>query len=131
MYDTGFCTGLVSGRFVRDSDGCGAYGRKGEETMNREKRMDIGGGYTLVRDPYCCWIEAKHIVTKGKHEGNEVIRRVSGYHPTVESALLSLSDVRLRKIDAESIQSLIDEIKTLKSNVQAWARAIEEQEGRR
>lgn len=96
--------------------------------MRGEKRMDIGGGYTLVRDPYCCWIEAKHVVTKGKHEGNEVIRRVSGYHPTVEDALLSLSDARLRKIDAESIKVLIDEVKALKSNVRAWADAIERRE---
>lgn len=90
-----------------------------------EKRTDIGGGYWLVRDPYCCWIEKEKKTEKGKSPGKLIYKRVGGYCANVEDALTSFVNHHTREIDARSIKVLIKEITALKSSVKEWARAIE------
>ena len=90
-----------------------------------EKKIYIGGGYWLFRDSYCCWICEEATVEKGKNKGKKYMRRVSGYTATVEDALIGYLDRYTREIDAETIKVLADEIKSLKSAVRSWARAIE------
>lgn len=97
--------------------------------MNKEKRTEIGGGYRLVRDPYCCWVEEKRTVLEGKHKGETYYVRVSGYTTTIERAVLGLSERLTRDFDAESIKVLTDEIKSLKSSVRAWAEEIKKADG--
>ena len=87
-----------------------------------EKKIHIGGDYWLYRDAYCCWICQECTHEKGKHKGEKYMLRVSGYTATVEDALISLLDRHIREIDAESINTLIDEIKSLKSSVMSWAK---------
>ena len=87
-----------------------------------ERKIDIGGGYWLVRDPFCCWV-----VRKGKTKtGKTYEKRVSGYCATIEDALTSFSVHHTREIDARSIKVLIKEIQSLKSAVKEWAEAVEE-----
>ena len=86
-----------------------------------EKRTDIGGGYYLVRDPYCCWV-IREITTKN---GTKREKRVSGYCADIQDALTSLYVHHTREIDARSIKVLINEIKALKTAVTRWAEAIE------
>ena len=87
----------------------------------KEYRTDIGGGYWLVRDRFCCWI-MKDMVSK---EGKAWQKRVSGYHADPYDALMSVYKSHTREIDARSIKVLIDEIKALKTAVKEWADAIE------
>ena len=92
--------------------------------MPKEIMTEIGGGYLLVRDRFCCWI-LKEMTTK---QGKKYRKRVSGYHSCVEDALMSVYNTHTREIDARSIKVLINEIKALKTAVTQWARAIEERE---
>ena len=93
-----------------------------------DKKMSIGGGYWLFRDSYCCWICQERVHEKGKRKGEKYLVRVSGYTKIVEDALIGMIDRHIREIDAESINILIDEIKSLKSGVKSWARAIESED---
>ena len=93
-----------------------------------DKKMSIGGGYWLFRDSYCCWICQECVHEKGKHKGEKYLVRVSGYTATVEDALIGMIDRHTREIGAESINVLIGEIKSLKSGVRSWAKAIESED---
>ena len=90
-----------------------------------ERRTDIGGGYWLVRDPFCCWIEKEYKHQKGSNIGKTYLKRVGGYCANVEDALTSFVNHHTREIDARSIKVLIKEIIALKSAVKVWARAID------
>ena len=85
-----------------------------------DRKTDIGGGYYLMRDQFCCWV-IREIPTKS---GNIRRKRVSGYCATVEDALTSLCNSHTREIDARSIKVLIKEIQALKTAVKEWADAI-------
>ena len=87
-----------------------------------ERKTDIGGGYYLMRDSFCCWIVQEMTTEKGKKWD----KRVSGYCANVQDALTSFSASHSREIDARSIKVLIKEINALKSAVTRWAEAIEE-----
>jgi len=90
-----------------------------------ERKIDIGGGYWLVRDPYCCWIEQETKTEKGKEPGKIIYKRVSGYCADVQDCLMSFVISHTREIDARSIKVLIKELQALKSAVKEWAEAIE------
>ena len=90
-----------------------------------ERRTNIGGGYWLVRDPFCCWVEKETKTEKGKSPGSIRYKRVGGYCANVEDALTSFVNHHTREIDARSIKVLIKEITALKSAVKVWANAIE------
>ena len=94
-----------------------------------ERRIDIGGGYWLVRDSFCCWIEQETKTKKGKEPGKIVYKRVSGYCADVQDCLMSFVISHTREIDARSIKVLIKEITALKSAVKEWADAIGGQNG--
>ena len=86
-----------------------------------DRKTDIGGGYFLMRDSFCCWVISEKPTKSGKIRQ----KRVSGYCATVEEALTSLLNSHTREIDARSIKVLIKEIIALKSAVREWAKAIE------
>jgi len=90
-----------------------------------ERRTDIGGGYWLVRDSFCCWVEQETKTKKGNSPGKIIYKRVSGYCANVEDVLTSFVNSHTREIDARSMKVLIKEITALKSAVKEWAQAID------
>ena len=81
--------------------------------MSDERKIKLGGGYWLCSDQYCCWI-SKEYTTK---EGKTYLRRYSGYSSNVEDALQGVVDRHTREIYAKSINTLIKEIKSLKTEI--------------
>ena len=86
-----------------------------------DRKTDIGGGYFLMRDSFCCWV----VQEKKTKQGKPYDKRVSGYCANVEDALTSFCSHHTREIDARSIKVLIKEIIALKTAVKEWAEAIE------
>lgn len=85
--------------------------------MSDDRRIKLGGGYWLMSDKYCCWIEKECVTQKGKNIGKTYMRRVSGYNARIEDALEGVVDRHSREINANSINTLIKEIKSLKTLV--------------
>ena len=83
--------------------------------MSDDRKIKLGGGFWLVNDPYCCWICKEYTYKEGKHKGETYLKRVSGYTSKIEDALESVCDRHSREINATSVNSLIKEIKSLKS----------------
>ena len=89
-------------------------------TEEKERKIKLGGGFWLISDPYCCWICKEYKYQKGAHVGETYLKRVSGYTAKVEDALESLCDRHTREINAKSVNSLIKEIKSLKSLIKQF-----------
>lgn len=87
--------------------------------MANERKIDLGDGYWLINDPYCCWISQESVYQDGKNKGKTYLKRVSGYHNRVEDAVISFVNKSVRTKKADSIETLIEEIKSLKSLVKS------------
>lgn len=85
--------------------------------MSDDRKIKLGGGYWLCSDPYCCWICKEYVTQNGKHKGETYLKRVSGYTSKLEDALEDVLDRHSRTINANSVNTLIKEIKSLKSLV--------------
>ena len=85
----------------------------------KERKIKLGGGYWLCSDQYCCWISKEYTTKEGKNAGKTYLRRYSGYVSNVEDALESVVDRYTREVNAKSINTLIKEIKTLKTEIKA------------
>ena len=83
--------------------------------QEKDRKIKLGGGYWLVSDKYWCWIMQECVTKEGKNKGKVYHKRVSGYCAKIEDALESLCDRHSREISANSINTLIKEIKSLKS----------------
>lgn len=97
--------------------------------QEKERKIKLGGGFWLISDPYCCWISKEYIYKEGKHKGETYLKRVSGYTSKVEDALESLVDRHSREINANSINTLIKEIKSLKSLIKQIGENLNERSG--
>lgn len=73
-------------------------------------RIEVGK-YTLCSDQYCCWIEEKVEVKKGRNAGEFRERRVTGYATSLRNLLRSFRDKKIMGSDAESIEELINALK--------------------
>ena len=80
-----------------------------------DRRIKLGGGYWLCNDPYCCWISKEYTTKEGKHQGETYLRRCSGYTANIGDALESFCERHMRECNAKSVNSLIKEIKSLKT----------------
>ena len=89
-----------------------------------ERKLDLGDGYWLCNDKYCWWIMKEYEAKSGKNKGKVTLKNLTGYHPTVESAFLDLSEYHTRTFDVKSIKSLIKEVKSLKSSITRMIGAI-------
>ena len=87
--------------------------------MSDERKINLGGGYWLCSDQFCCWISKEYVTKDGKNKGKKYLRRYSGYVSNVEDALESVVDRYTREVNAKSINTLIKEIKTLKTEIRA------------
>lgn len=85
--------------------------------MSDDRKIKLGGGYWLCSDQYCCWICKEYTTKSGKNAGKTYLRRYSGYNAKVEDALEDVVDRHSREINANSINTLIKEIKSLKTLV--------------
>ena len=94
--------------------------------MSDERKIKLGGGYWLCSDKYCCWIMQDCITQNGKNVGKVYHKRVSGYCAKVEDALESVVDRHSREINATSVNSLIKEIKSLKSLIKQIGENLDE-----
>lgn len=83
--------------------------------MSDDRKIKLGGGYWLCSDQYCCWICKEYTTKSGKNAGKTYLRRYSGYNVRIEDALEDVVDRYSREISAKSINTLIKEIKSLKS----------------
>lgn len=92
--------------------------------MSDDRKIKLGGGFWLVSDPYCYWISKEYVTKKGKNAGKTYLKRCSGYTTSVEDALESLCERHIREINATSVNSLIKEIKSLKSLVRSFKENI-------
>lgn len=97
--------------------------------MSDEREIRLGGGYLLKSDKYCCWIVQECVTKEGKNKGKVYTKRVSGYCAKVEDALESLVDRHSREINANSINTLIKEIKSLKSLIREIGENLNERSG--
>ena len=97
--------------------------------MSDDRRIKLGGGYWLVSDKYCCWIVQECVTKEGKNKGKVYTKRVSGYCAKLEDALESLVDRHSREISANSINSLIKELKSLKSLIKEIGDNLNERSG--
>lgn len=97
--------------------------------MSDDRKIRLGGGYWLYSDKYCCWIMQECVTQKGKNIGKTYTKRVSGYFAKVEDALESLVDRHSREISANSINTLIKEIKSLKSLIKEIGENLNERSG--
>ena len=83
--------------------------------MSEDRKRELGHGYWLCNDPYCYWICKEYEYKQGKHKGETYIKRITGYYPTIQLAFKGLSDRHTREIESESIETLIEEIKSFNS----------------
>lgn len=83
--------------------------------MSEDRKIKLGHGYWLFSDPYCYWICKEYERKKGKNVGDPYLKRVTGYYPTIQMTLEGLSDRHMREIESKSINTLIKEIKSLKT----------------
>ena len=95
-------------------------------TKDDDRKIKLGGGFWLISDPYCCWISKEYVYQNGKHKGETYLKRVSGYTAKVEDALESLVDRHSREINATSVNTLIKEIKSLKSLIKQIGENLDE-----
>lgn len=93
--------------------------------IDTDRKISLGGGYWLVNDSNCCWIEKEYVYKTGKRAGEKYLKRVSGYTARVEDALVSFCDGHTREFNARSVNSLIKEIKSLKSLIKQFGENYE------
>ena len=87
--------------------------------MSDDRKIKLGGGYWLCNDQFCCWISKEYTTKEGKNKGKTYLRRCTGYSNNIEDALESFVDNATKEINAKSINNLIKEIKTLKTEIRA------------
>lgn len=83
--------------------------------MSEDRKIKLGHGYWLYSDPYCYWICKEYEYKQGKHIGETYIKRITGYYPTIQMTFEGLSARHTREIESKSINTLIKEIKSLKT----------------
>ena len=78
----------------------------------------------LNSDKYCYWITA--LVTPGEKSKKKTPYeiRVSGYARTFEDAVESYLNKEIRRSEAESLQSLRQDIQKIKEEVRGWKKKI-------
>ena len=87
---------------------------------DKERRIELGGGYWLCSDQYCYWICKEYRYKDGKHKGETYLKRVSGYTASIQDAVWGFCESHIREIDARSIKTLTKEISALKSLVKGF-----------
>ena len=94
--------------------------------MSDDRHIKLGGGYWLCSDQYCCWIAKEYVTKEGKNAGKTYLKRYSGYTSNIEDALESVVNRYGREINARSVNSLISEIKSLKTLIKQIGENLDE-----
>lgn len=84
-------------------------------------RIKLDDNHYLNSDQYCYWITCEFINDKGKL----MERRVSGYKPTIDTAVESYIDKRINTSEAVKITQLANDVKKLKKDIKTWKVCLE------
>ncbi len=91
--------------------------------------IQVNSNFKLTSDAYNVILNRKHIVdptksprwpelkAKGASGGTQVKWREISYHPTVDSALTKLADLKLRESDATTLEDLRNEISDFRHEI--------------
>ena len=79
-------------------------------------KIPLDDKHILCSEENCCWI----MQTVTPEKGKPYERRVSGYVPTFEMAVVSYINKKVNSSEASSISQLAEEIFDLKQEVRGW-----------
>lgn len=79
-------------------------------------KIPLDDKHILCSEENCCWI----MQTVTPEKGKPYERRVSGYVPTFEMAVVSYINKIVNSSEASSISQLAEEIFDLKQEVRGW-----------
>lgn len=84
-------------------------------------RIRLDEKHVLCSDKWSCWIMAQ-VESKNEKTGKvaKYERRVTGYHPHFEGAMIEYIDSRFQGSEATKVKELAEELKDLKEEVRGW-----------
>lgn len=88
------------------------------------------GKYTLRSDRYCMWVDEEYVIEDGKHKGETDTRRAAGYCTSFTRLLEDFRQKKACGIDAESLEELIEVLRTTFEDMDALNTAAAENDFR-
>jgi hypothetical protein len=84
-------------------------------------KIKLDEKHFLNSDQFCYWITCE---VEGKKR-SDYVKRVSGYHSTIDKTLRSYIDRNIRSSEAQTLEELTETIEALKETVGSWKLQIE------
>lgn len=82
------------------------------------------GKYRLRSDQYSMWITEEYVKEQGRHKGETAEKRVAGYAESFEVLLRQFVTDRVMDSDAESLETLLEQLSRTIDEGVAIAKAV-------